>query len=192
MSYADRKSTGQSIEDKQIAADRIRTGLIGQNTLMTAMLTGVTVIVDESPESDEKKFYNGPGSDIWVKFKTKRGDASFNLATFTVDELAAFREMVDTAIRMAQPICQARDDESEEMTDDEGLGTDWRFYRAVPQVLVAGGQDRADCASLHLGPDWDDEVGRFSQRRLRVPRRGGQGVAGRRPLRGTSAEDTLA
>ena len=191
MSYDDRKSIGASIADKEAARRRVRSNVISETTLMTSQLTGMTVQLDELPENRER--FDEPGSAIFLKFRTSNGKSvNLSLSSLTTDELAALKAVLDVAFRLAQRSCAIKDEYSEGMTDDEGLGADWRFYRAVPQVLVAGGQDRADCRSVPIGPDWNDELGSFTQRRLRLPRRSGQGVARRGPLRGQGPEDTLA
>lgn len=191
MSYADRRDPGASIADKEAGRQRVRSNRISEATLVTTQLTGLTAQVDELPEDRER--FDEPGSAIFLKFRTSNGrSVNLSLSSLTTDELAALKATIDVAMRLAQRACAIKDEYSEGTTDDEGLGADWRFYRAVPQVLVTGGQDRADCRGVPIGPAWNDELGSFTQRRLRLPRRAGQGLAGRGPLRGQGPEDTLA
>lgn len=91
-----------------------------------------------------------------------RPTISWNLTALTVEELDAFKEIIDTAFELARPICKARDKEAADALA-EGDDSHSRIYRAVPQLVYREGTVRqyresllngsADASGVSQGPE---------------------------------------
>lgn len=174
---------------------------MASDVIASTELTGISLIVKMEPNDKGER-----GDDVVLVIRTRRTTTGVNLSNLTADELLALREVLDYALRLTQPIAIERDKASslgeeadydfEDLDDDddeeEDLEFNWRSYRRIPEVLVAGGENSENSTGVRLGPAWIEGVGRFIQRKIHVSRRFRAGVAGRGTLRGQSPENHLA
>lgn len=165
---------------------------MASDVVASTELTGLSLVVKMEPSERGE-----PGDDVILVIRTRKVTTGVNLSNLTANELLALREVVDYALRLSQPVAIERDQASGVGEDiendfDEDVDFDWRYYRRVPEVLVAGGQNQENSTGIRLGSAWIQGVGSFIQRKIHHSRRYREGVAGRGSIRGQSPENHLA
>ena len=103
---------------------------------------------------------------------------SINLTALTTDELHKFREFLNIAFDLAEPVVAQRDRIAQDAFN-EGDDSFARSYRQIPQLVIREGAVGQDDEGVYFRPDdlpSGDESGRGEVGDLRVPDGGVRGA----------------
>lgn len=117
--------------------------------------TMATLVVNDTKATIIRGDYDPEaGDDLVVAFNQlgRRYGSALNLTQLTAKELTAFREFINRAIDLAEPVVRQRDEEADHAFN-EGNDTFERIYRAVPQLVYREGAVETYCKSLFERPD---------------------------------------
>lgn len=88
-----------------------------------------------------------PGPTIRLSFPKNGRILNYTLTSLTSEELALFRELMNLALDLAEPIVEQRDKAAQDAYEN-GDDSFVRIYRQVPRLVVRDGALRANSGSL--------------------------------------------